>query len=126
MDLPQGLKIAQEFFNTRPWKRKQMAAVFINGKQMVGSFNSEKTHPISAKYRTPWSRSHAELKVLKQLRGDLSSGVLYIYRHRASGEFGQARPCPGCMAYIRDRGVRKVVYTTPDGYAVEKVLTLIK
>lgn len=37
------------------------------------------------------------------------------------GVFKLARPCPSCMAAIRDIGIKHVYYTTDDGYAYEKI-----
>ena len=35
--------------------------------------------------------------------------------------FGLSRPCPSCMAAIKDLGIRYVYYTTNYGYAYEKL-----
>ena len=32
-----------------------------------------------------------------------------------------ARPCPSCMAAIRDLGIRDIYYTTNDGYVYERL-----
>lgn len=32
-----------------------------------------------------------------------------------------ARPCPSCMAAIKDIGISHIYYTTNDGYAYEKL-----
>lgn len=122
IELPRGLRMAKNFFNTQPWERKTMAAVYIDGNKVISSFNSRKTHTISARYNTPYMRTHAELAVLRQLRGSLS-GILYIYRERADKTLGQARPCNSCMRYLIDRGIKKICYSTPEGFAIEKLIS---
>ena len=37
-----------------------------------------------------------------------------------------ARPCPSCMAAIRDLGIRDIYYTTNDGYVCERLERNIK
>ena len=51
---------------------------------------------------------------------------LYIYRIRKDQPFGIARPCPSCMAAIRDLGIRDIYYTTNDGYVCERLEKHIK
>lgn len=37
--------------------------------------------------------------------------------------FGLARPCPACMAMIKNLGIKKIYYTTDDGFAFEQLET---
>ena len=32
-----------------------------------------------------------------------------------------ARPCPSCMAAIKDLGIKNIYYTTNDGYSYERL-----
>ena len=50
---------------------------------------------------------------------DFKHCTLYVARKLNSGGCGFARPCPACMEAIKEYGIRKIVYTTNDGYAVE-------
>ena len=94
-------------------------------------FNTNKTHPIQKKYnryRKPSDsmlpKLHAEISCLNQIKHldiNFSKVKLYIYRIRKDQPFGMARPCPSCMAAIRDLGIRNIYYTTNDGYAHEKL-----
>lgn len=68
---------------------------------------------------------HAEFSALLPLinkRIDLRYATLYIYRQHKDGSFALARPCARCMQLIRTYGIRKIKYTTEDGYATEKLL----
>lgn len=51
----------------------------------------------------------------------LSGAEIYVYRRKADGTIGMARPCSSCMELIKQCGIRKVHYTTDDGYAVELI-----
>lgn len=72
---------------------------------------------------------HAEMRALNLIPYPLGKDMdwskvnVYIYRiapglpnHR-----GLARPCPACMAALRDCGVRNIYYTTDNGFAYERI-----
>ena len=46
---------------------------------------------------------------------------LYIYRKRNDKPYGMSRPCPSCMAAIKDLGIKHIYYTTNEGFAYECV-----
>ena len=67
---------------------------------------------------------HAEISCINQIKHldiNFSKVKLYIYRIRKDQPFGLARPCPSCMAAIRDLGIIHIYYTTNDCYAYEKL-----
>ena len=70
------------------------------------------------------ARSHAEVNLLRKIRFldiDFSRVSVYIYRELKNGELGMARCCPACMAALKSFGVKKICYTTDDGYAEERI-----
>lgn len=96
--------------------------------------NTNKTHPMQKyynKYRDSWNKDgnippslHAEINCLNSIRHlniNFSKAKLYIYRIRKDQPFGLARPCPSCMAAIKDLGIKEIYYTTNDGYSYEKL-----
>ena len=93
--------------------------------------NCNKTHPMQKKYNQYRKQSysmlpklHAEINCINSIRHldiNFSKVKLYIYRIRKDQPFGLARPCPSCMAAIKDLGIRDVYYTTNDGYAYERI-----
>lgn len=95
--------------------------------------NSNKTHPIQRYYNkfriqddTTMPKLHAEINCINQLRHlniNYSKVKFYIYRARADRLFSMARPCPACMAAIKDLGIKHIYYTTDTGYAHEYVCT---
>ena len=93
--------------------------------------NSNKTHPIQKKYNRYREESdvllpklHAEIHCINQLRHlkiNYSKVKLYIYRIGNDKPFRMCRPCPSCMAAIKDLGIRDVYYTTNDGFVHERI-----
>lgn len=93
--------------------------------------NCNKTHP-SQKYYNRFReyseqmlpKLHAEISCINQINAldiNFSKVKLYIYRIRKDQPFGLSRPCPSCMAAIKDLGIRDIYYTTNDGYAYERL-----
>lgn len=106
-------------------------ATYGNHRIISSGCNSNKTHPIQKKYNkerfdSDYSRHslHAEITTLLPLMKediDFSKVEIYTHRRRANGHLSMARPCPSCMALIKDLGIKKIWYTTEDGYACEHV-----
>lgn len=107
----------------------RLGSVLVLKSAIVGKgYNKAKTHPQQKKYNavrfdiTDRSKHHlhAEMVALNQAKHlDLSKAELYIYHVGRKGEQKMARPCAGCMKAIKDRGIKKIHYSTPDGIATE-------
>jgi len=100
------------------------------GKIIGVGFNMNKTHPLQKHYNIYRDKHidipklHAEISCISSIRHldiNFSKVKLYIYRTRCDQEYGMSRPCPSCMAAIRDLGIRHVYYTTNDGFAYEYI-----
>lgn len=116
-----------------------LGAVVVYRNKIIGEgCNSTKTHPLQDKYNkhrhfnytngfTP-SSVHAEIKALTSVPYPIAQDVkwsqvkLYIVRLRKITEVGMARPCPSCMALIRDLGIRDIYYSTNEGFAHERLV----
>ena len=102
--------------------------------------NTRKTSPrqkyYNRKYREfrqgslPASHTlHAEMRALNLISYPLGKDMdwskvnVYIYRIAPGlpNQRGLARPCPACMAALRDCGVRNIYYTTDSGFAYERI-----
>lgn len=93
--------------------------------------NCNKTHPAQKFYNKYRKQSdlmlpklHAEISCLNSIRHldiNFSKVKLYIYRIRKDQPYGLSRPCPSCMAAIKDLGIRDIYYTTNDGYVHERI-----
>lgn len=65
---------------------------------------------------------HAEIDALLPLirnRCNLSRATIYVFRKHKNGNLAIARPCSRCMSIIKEQGIRKIEYTTDDGYVSE-------
>jgi len=93
--------------------------------------NCNKTHPAQKfynKYRKysemMLPKLHAEISCInsiKHLDINFSKVKLYIYRIRRDQPFGLSKPCPSCMAAIKDLGIRDIYYTSNDGFVCERI-----
>lgn len=67
---------------------------------------------------------HAEVDALRPLikkRVDLSRATIYVYRKHKDGTPALARPCQRCMRLIKECGIKRIYYTTENGYALENI-----
>lgn len=106
------------------------AHVVLKGKILAKGFNKAKTHPVQKKfnsYRFDISDKsnhylHAEMVALNKLKHiDLTGGELFVYHTGTDGSQKMARPCAACMAASKERGIKKIHYSTPDGMATEYI-----
>ena len=123
---------ARQVANLSDYNKTHVGCVAVYHGQVIGlGYNTNKTHPIQKyynKYREPSDtmlpKLHAEINCLNQIKHidiNFSKVKLYIYRTRNDQPFGLSRPCPSCMAAIKDLGIKDIYYTTNDGYAYERL-----
>ncbi len=96
---------------------KISSALVYKNKIISQGQNRYKSHPLQAR----WGKNekaiylHAEIDTLKTAVGlDISDCVLYIARARLVGNawvHGSARPCNGCMEFLRFLNIKRIVYT---------------
>jgi len=95
--------------------------------------NCNKTHP-SQKYYNKFRCKSNKVELLPKLHAEINcinsikhldikfhKVKIYTYRIRKDQPFGLSRPCPSCMAAIRDLGIRNIYYTTNYGYTHERI-----
>lgn len=125
-------KKARKIANISDYKQQHVGCVAVYQGQVIGlGCNCNKTHPTQKfynKYRMTSDnmlpKLHAEINCINQIKHldiNFSKVKLYIYRIRKDQPFGLSRPCPSCMAAIKDLGVRDIYYTTNDGYSYERL-----
>lgn len=105
--------------------------IVYKGRIISSGTNSEKTSPLQKrlnKYRgfdTNIGRqtNHAEVNCITHVREDIdwSKAKLFIYREYKDGKPAMARCCPGCMQLVKSVGIRDIYYTTPNGWAKERI-----
>jgi len=104
--------------------------------QVIGlGCNCNKTHSAQKFYNQYRKQSdsmlpklHAEINCINQIRRldiNFSKVKLYIYRIRRDRPVRMSRPCPSCMAAIKDLGIRDIYYTSNDGYVYERIENII-
>lgn len=105
-------------------------AVYHN--KIIGfASNLSKTHP-TQKYYNRFRENigecdpklHAEINCITSIKHmdiNFAKVKLYIYRPRISLPTGMCRPCPSCMAAIKDLGIKNIFYTTDNGFAHEEL-----
>ena len=116
------------------FEKVHVGCVAVYQSNIIGiGCNTNKTHPIQEKYNKYRNfgqinyfapKLHAEINCLNSIRHmDINFGKvkLYIFRTMNVREYGMSRPCPSCMAAIRDLGIKHVYYTTDSGFAYENI-----
>lgn len=123
---------ARQVASVSDYPKIHVGCIAVYQGQVIGlGCNCNKTHPVQKFYNRFREDSnellpklHAEINCINQLKGlniNFSKVKLYIYRIGNDREFRIARPCPSCMAAIKDLGIRDIYYTTNDGYSYEKL-----
>ena len=127
------LSKARQAADISDYKNVHIGCVAVYKGNIVGiGCNTNKTHPVQKyynKYRntdvdqeTLLPKIHAEISCINSIRHldiDFSKVKLYIYRKRNDKPYGMSRPCPSCMAAIKDLGIKHIYYTTNEGFAYE-------
>lgn len=121
---------ARQVATISDYDKVHIGCVAVYQGQIIGlGCNCNKTHPTQKFYNKYREQSenmipklHAEINCLNQIKHldiNFSKVRLYIYRIRKDQPFGLARPCPSCMAAIKDLGIKNIYFTTNDGYSYE-------
>lgn len=131
LSVARAIANGSHFLNQRGRHVKVGAAIYKKNVCIAVGKNENKTHPLQNYYnrnmpfyRTPYL--HAEIATLLAARREngkeeLKGCTIYVARKLNCGGWGTARPCPACWQALKDVGIKKVVYTTSQGYAVEYV-----
>ena len=123
---------AKQVATISDYSKIHIGCVAVYQGQIIGvGFNCNKTHPTQHYYNRYRKQAdnmlpklHAEIRCLNQIKNfniNFSKVKMYIYRIRKDRPFGLSRPCPSCMAAIKDLGIKDIYYTTNDGYCYEKL-----
>ena len=114
--------------------RCKLGCVIVDGHRIISSGHNSKTkfHRIQSELDNKFFPGyenkgpiHAEVSALIPLikrRMDLSGTTLYTYRENKGGKLAMSRPCPRCMQLIKEQGIKKICYTTNNGYADERIV----
>lgn len=119
--------------STQSNHKHKIGCVIVDGHRIISSgCNSDtKTLPLQSKIDfqhlncESTGKVHAETEALIYfIRRHLSlpNATLYTFRQHKDGSYGCAKPCPRCIHLIKSVGIKKIVYTTNDGIAKEKLV----
>lgn len=98
---------------------KISSVIIINGKPIEFGWNDiDKTHPSMG-----LKRLHAELSAINRCKHkvDLSKATIVVYGENKFGDRILAKPCSCCQKHLKDAGIKKAVFSTPNGYGVLKL-----
>lgn len=123
---------ARQVATISDYRKIHVGCIAVYQGQIIGfGCNCNKTHPTQKYYNRFRKKSdnllpklHAEISCINQIKNldiNFSKIKMYVYRIRRDQPFGISRPCPSCMAAIKDLGIREIYYTTDNGYAYENL-----
>ena len=94
----------------------KLGCVIASGNKVisVGFNDMGKTHP---KANSPFKTLHAEVDALIGL-DSADKCDAYVFREFKSGKWALAKSCPACELALRKAGVKRIFYTTDDGWDV--------
>lgn len=102
----------------------------LGNKVIAVGYNQLKTSPVQKKYNKyrmgefpPHVHNdtlHAEIDALNKgsyLNVDWKDVIIYVGRADKAGNPRLAKPCPACLEAIKERGIKRIYYTTNEnGY----------
>jgi len=104
--------------------RVRVGAVISKKSPISVGFNVIRTHPLYSNPDTMATISiHAEMRALLSAWFDASGCDIYVYRELDNGSPALARPCNICYNVLKDRGIKKIYYTTdsPPYWRMERI-----
>ena len=122
------LDVALELSKHSAYPRVKIGAVVgLKGKILGAGVNQVKSHPLQRRYNDRTNRKakhhnlHAELSAIFGVGSQTEGATIYVARHDLTGKPGLCRPCVACMEAIKEYGIKRIVYMTPDGTAEEYI-----
>ena len=104
--------------------RKKVGAVLLyKNKPITQSVNQDKkSHPLQARLASMVGLDekiylHAEISALVKCREECDTIV--VARINSENKLRNARPCPICQLALDEAGIKKICYTTDEGFLYE-------
>lgn len=95
-------------------KQRHGALVVSGGRTLAVGVNSYTNRQGTPGVGPEHFSIHAEAAALRAIPEDidLRRATLYVARLSKGGNVALSRPCPSCQALMKERGIKKCVYTT--------------
>lgn len=125
--------IAREAARESDFRVHVGAAVVYKGKIIATGRSSEKTSPVMMRFNTYrcfdntsqiQHKLHAEVSALNKIKYmdiDFPKVSIYVWRNYSDKSPAMARPCPACMAMIREMGIKDIYYTGNGSLVYERI-----
>lgn len=127
-------KMAKNVSELSDFKKFHLGAIMVyKNKVIAAEYNTTKTNPLQKEYNklrgfeeehTNDGAIHSEMACLIRTRNmniEWHKVSIFIYRQHKDDTLAYCRPCPACMKAIKDRGIKKIYYTTENGFAYERI-----
>ena len=111
-------------------KKARLGSIIVYKNKIISvGWNLEnKTNPLQEEYnrlreydtdvKSTKSSLHAEIAAMikiKDMNIDFNRIHLFVYRIKKDGSTGYARPCPACMGFAKNLGIKHIYYSTENG-----------
>jgi tRNA(Arg) A34 adenosine deaminase TadA len=116
------LQLAIHTAKSSPSKKKIGAILLRKNKVIVTATNLEnKTHPLQAQFAQKVGLKekiflHAEINALIRAKEDADTIVVARIGGHSHNELRMSKPCPICQMALEMSQVRKIIYSTDDGF----------
>jgi len=116
------LKIAksESFSKTQRPGKAHVCACAIKGRTFWLGYNKQKSHPSAKReYKHKGTEScflHAEIDAIVKVPRDTRAKIkLFVFRFLKDGTLSMAKPCDMCQNYLKQQGIKNVIYTNWGG-----------
>jgi deoxycytidylate deaminase len=113
--------------------RKRLGSIILRKKRIVAAACNydKKTHPIQKSYATLASQLyhnddlstkiylHSEILCLIRARGKGDTIITSRIGGHGGTKLRNSRPCPLCTLFLKEHGITKIHYSTPNGFMYE-------
>jgi deoxycytidylate deaminase len=97
------------------------AVVLRKGKIVGKGYNKVKTHPRLFKEYGYFS-IHAECDALLKAASNGNGDTIIVVRIIKNGKYSCSKPCEKCLAFIKEYGIKKIIYSDWDGLIKEMMV----
>ena len=114
------LPLLKKLIKNSTHHQHRMACLILNKNRVISvGFNKVQTHPaVKSQFHMLHAETHAIIGCSYE---ELKGCTAIIYRETKAGNPGMARCCPTCMLALQQVGIKKIIYSTIDGFKEERI-----